>query len=304
MQEYLEQFLEMIMAEKGLSINSVLAYRRDLQDLDDFLKKHHKNSITQITQDEIREFIYELNKNGVSARSIARKISGIRGFFNFLLSESILKINPAQMIDIPKYSTPLPNILSVEEIENILSSCNGPEPEQIRLLAMIHLLYAAGLRVSELVGLKIINLALNRNTGELKNYITVTGKGGKERIVVINEIALEALRKYLEFRAFFQTEKNKNSIYLFPSSSDLGHMTRQNFAILLKKAAYDSGINPERVSPHVLRHSFASHLLAGGADLRVIQELLGHSDISTTQIYTHVQMDKLKDIVMQFHPLA
>ena len=164
-------------------------------------------------------------------------------------------------------------------------------------------LYATGLRVSELVSLKITNLSLNHVTGELKNYITIIGKGNKERLVIMNDSAIKAVKDYLGYREFF-IPLGKTSIYLFPSIAKQGYMTRQNFAILLKDAATNAGIDPMRVSPHVLRHSFASHLLAGGADLRVIQELLGHADISTTQIYTHVQINKLKDVMYKCHPLA
>jgi integrase/recombinase XerD len=304
MKQYISQFLEMILAEKGLSKNSAIAYKNDLMDFLCFLKTKHILEITSVTSDDVREFVYTLNKNQISSRSIARKISSIRSFYYFLIMENIAKENPAQLIDLPKYSTPLPTILSIEEIQKLIHSCSKNTPENIRLRAMIHLLYATGLRVSELVSLKNSNLSLNRNTGELKNHLTVCGKGNKERVVIINEIALASLKQYLEYQTFFLTEKNKNSLYLFPSNSSQGYMTRQNFAILLKNTALLSGINTDRISPHILRHSFASHLLAGGADLRVIQELLGHSDISTTQIYTHVQIDKLRDTIRQFHPLS
>jgi integrase/recombinase XerD len=169
---------------------------------------------------------------------------------------------------------------------------------------MISLLYASGIRVSELVSLKTTNLSINQATSVINNYISVTGKGAKERIVIINDVALKNLKEYLSYRTIFLPNPDKDKLYLFPSKSSFGHMTRQNFALLLKNTSVNAGLDPARISPHVLRHSFASHLLAGGADLRVIQELLGHSDISTTQIYTHVRHEKLKEVVEKHHPLS
>ena len=303
MNNYIEQFLEMLLAERGLSKNSAASYKKDLDDFTLYIKDHNITDSTTITIENIREFVHSLSKNNISSRSIARKLSAIRGFYSFLVRESIIEENPAQLIDLPKYAAPLPMMLSVEEIKLILSACDEHNPDNVRLTCMIHILYATGLRVSELVSLKITNLSLNQVTGELKNYITVIGKGNKERLVIMNDIAMRAVKDYLGYREFF-IPIGKNSLYLFPSLSKQGYMTRQNFALLLKNAATNVGIDPMRVSPHVLRHSFASHLLAGGADLRVIQELLGHADISTTQIYTHVQVHKLKDVMQQYHPLS
>ena len=300
MQNYIEQFLEMLQAERGLSKNSTMAYKKDLEDLVLFTKN---TDLAFIKVDTIREFVHALSKDSISSRSIARKLSAIRGFYNFLVNESIIDENPAQLIDLPQYSAPLPSMLALEEIKAIIDSCSERKPENIRLKCMLHILYATGLRVSELVSLKITNLSLNQSTGELKNYITVIGKGNKERIVMMNDMAVASIKDYLPYREFF-IPLGKTSMFLFPSSAKQGYMTRQNFAILLKNAASDASLDPERVSPHVLRHSFASHLLAGGADLRVIQELLGHADISTTQIYTHVQVDKLKDVMSKCHPLG
>lgn len=303
MNNHIDQFLEMLLAERGLSKNSASAYKKDLYDFTLYIKDHNITDPTMIAVDNIREFVHYLANNNVSSRSIARKLSAIRGFYSFLVRESIIEENPAQLIDLPKYAEPLPMMLSVEEIKLIISTCTERNPDNIRLKCMIHILYATGLRVSELVSLKITNLSLNQVTGELKNYIPVIGKGNKERMVIMNDIAMKAVKDYLEYREFF-IPVGKNSLYLFPSLSKQGYMTRQNFALLLKNAATNCGIDPGRLSPHVLRHSFASHLLAGGADLRVIQELLGHADISTTQIYTHVQVDKLKDVMNKCHPLS
>ena len=299
---YIEQFLEMLLAERGLSKNSAIAYRKDLQDFTLYLKIQNITNPLTVNAENIRAFVHDLSKHNIASRSIARKLSGVRGFYNFLINESLIKENPAQLIDLPKYSAPLPSILSIDEIKKMLAELAAKDPETIRLKCMIHLLYASGLRVSELVSMKITNLSINHTTGEMKNHIAISGKGNKERIVIINEIAMQALTEYLTLREFF-IPTGKSSFYLFPSESKQGYMTRQNFAILLKNTALNSGIDPAKVSPHVLRHSFASHLLAGGADLRVIQELLGHADISTTQIYTHVQVDKLKDVMLKCHPL-
>ena len=294
----------MMLAERGVAKNSALSYKRDICDFSDYLTHHRNIDIIKVTSEDVRDFIYQLSKNGLNPRSTARKISSIRSFYNFLISENLVKENPALLIDIPKYTAALPLMLSVGEIKQLIESCNSNNPENIRLNAMINLLYASGLRVSELVSLKITNLSINPATGDIKNYITIIGKGNKERVVIINAMALISIKKYLEYRNYFIKDKAKNTLYLFPSSSSHGYMTRQNFALLLKNAAISAGLDPEKISPHVLRHSFATHLLAGGADLRVIQELLGHADISTTQIYTHVQTDKLKEVIENFHPLS
>ena len=303
MHNYIEQFLTMLLAERGLAKNSIIAYKKDLDDFTAFAKTRNIHDLTTVSVDDIREFAYSLSKASISPRSLARKLSAVRGFYHFLVSESIIQQNPAQLIDLPKYGAPLPGMLSIVEIKALIDNCTGNNPENIRLKCMIHILYATGLRVSELVSLKVTNLSLNHTTNELKNYITVIGKGSKERIVMINNMAQAAIKDYLPYREFF-IPLGQTSIFLFPSSAKQGYMTRQNFALLLKNAAINSGIDPARVSPHILRHSFASHLLAGGADLRVIQELLGHADISTTQIYTHMQVDKLKDVMNKCHPLG
>lgn len=300
----IEQFLEMMLAERGVAKNSAISYSRDLNDFAAHMKKRGVEDLAKANADDIREFIYNLSKNDIGSRSIARKVSALRSFYNFLISESLIKENPASFIDLPKYKPPLLVMLSVEEIKALLNAIEGSKPEDIRLRAMISLLYASGLRVSELVSLKTTNLSINPTTSTINNYISVTGKGSKERMVIINDIALKNLQEYLQYRTIFIHNSTKDKLYLFPSKSSLGHMTRQNFALLLKNAAINASLDPERISPHVLRHSFASHLLAGGADLRVIQELLGHSDISTTQVYTHVRHEQLKEVVQKYHPLS
>jgi integrase/recombinase XerD len=296
---YLEPYLESFFAEKGASRNSVAAYKRDLLDFFTFMKTYQEEP-----NDEVRAFIRSLSNASISARSIARKLSAIRQFFDFLISEDLIETNPALMIDIPKFQQKLPNILRVEEIANLISHlAQDLSAEGIRMLAMVSLLYASGLRVSELVTLKIDDLvfehSLENGPKKLKNYFTIKGKGERERIVIINDTTRQSLQEYLKIRYIFST----NSRFLFPSRSNLGHMTRQNFAILLKNAAISSGIDYRKISPHILRHSFASHLLENGADLRVIQELLGHVDIATTQIYTHLQKSHLKKIIDECHPI-
>lgn len=301
---FLEQFLEMMLAERGIAHNSFIAYQKDMLDFDLYLKNQKITDPLSVTSDDIRSFIRYLSEHKIAPRSIARKISAIRSYYHFLISENLTTNNPAHLIDMPKYHNALPNILSVDDIRRLLEYGRADKsPENLRLLAMMHLLYASGLRVSELVSLKLANLSIDVLSGRINNYINIIGKGNKERIVIINEKALAAIASYLPFRTMFLTNK-QGGPYLFPSKSASGYMTRQNFALLLKQAALKCGLDSENISPHVLRHSFASHLLAGGADLRVIQELLGHADISTTQIYTHLEVEHLKKTIEQFHPAS
>lgn len=302
--QFTEQFLEMMLAERGIAKNSLLSYKRDLRDFQEFLTKI-KLTEFEVKDSDIDKFIAELAKSGISARSINRKISTLKTYFIFLISENYTDYNPVLIVDLPRYNSKLPEFLSISEIRILLKYCNqDTSPDGIRLNAMIHLLYASGIRVSELVSLKIIDITSGNDFSEIRKSFLIKGKGSKERIVVINEQARDALNQYLQIRDKFVIKQNpKSKIYFFPSSSAQGHMTRQNFALLLKRASLNSGLDPNIVSPHVLRHSFASHLLENGADLRVIQELLGHSDISTTQIYTHVQTNHLKKTLKEFHPL-
>lgn len=302
---YIEQFLEMTLAERGIAKNSLISYKRDLLDYKEFL---HKKKISELStsSDNIDQYIANLAQKNISARSINRKISTIKSYYNFLISENHTDYNPVLIVDLPKYNNKLPNILSITDIHSLLEFChNDTSPEGVRLSAMIHLLYASGLRVSELVSLKLIDITSGYSGLDVRTTFVVKGKGNKERIVVINNKAREALVEYLKIRELFCKDRSAGAKhYLFVSGASEGHMTRQNFALLLKQAALGSGLDPEIVSPHVLRHSFASHLLENGADLRVIQEFLGHSDISTTQIYTHVQTKHLKKTLQEFHPLG
>lgn len=302
---FITQFLEMLTAERGVAKNSIISYQRDLLDFRQFLSSNKLNELTANSQN-ISSFIQYLAQKKLSARSINRKLSTIKNYYNFLISENHTDTNPVILVDLPRYKPPLPSALSISEIKQLIDFCNhDSSPMGIRIKAMIYLLYASGLRVSELVSLKMSSILINKASGEIRKVFTVLGKGNKERAVVINDQAAKSLQEYLSVRGHFINPKlARSKLYLFPSLSAAGYMTRQNFAISLKQLALEAGLEPERVSPHVLRHSFASHLLEGGADLRTIQELLGHADIGTTQIYTHIQTEHIKKTLQQYHPLA
>jgi integrase/recombinase XerD len=293
--KFIEQFLEMMLAERGVAKNSVLSYKRDLKDFQEFLTKNRLTEL-EVKDSDISKFILELAKSGISPRSINRKISTLKSYFIFLVSENYTDYNPVLVVDLPRYNSKLPKFLSIDDIKTLLEYCKQDNtPDGIRLNAMIHLLYASGMRVSELVSLKMSDITSGSNCSTIRKSFLIKGKGSKERVIIINDQAKNALEKYLKIRNSFCLSKNsKSNSYFFPSHSTQGHMTRQNFALLLKKASLNSGLDPDSISPHILRHSFATHLLENGADLRVIQELLGHSDISTTQIYMHVQASHLK----------
>ena len=300
-----EEFLDMMLSERGISQNSYIAYKKDLLDYLSFIATI-SIEYEDASQADIRFYIQSLSKDGLNPRSIARKISSIKNFYKFLVSENIISSNPLIFINLPKYAKSLPNYLTVEEITKLLESLKiKPSIENIRLNAMISLLYSTGLRVSELVSLKLSDIPINKYTNKIQNSLTVSGKGSKERIVIINDNAVSSLQEYLKIRDYFINTKNfKSTQYLFSSKAKEGYMTRQNFAILLKNVGMEVGLDVNRVSPHTLRHSFATHLLSGGADLRVIQKLLGHTDISTTQIYTHVNSAELKKVIDRHHPLS
>lgn len=300
---FIEQFLETSLAERGIAQNTLLSYKRDLLDFSNYLTKCDKDEFNLAAVD-IDAYIRFLSENNISPRSIGRKISTLKSYYNFLISENHISYNPVLIIDLPKYYNKLPDILSVDEIAKLLEYCDKDESyEGIRFSAMIHLAYASGLRVSELVSIKLFEITVN-NATQIRKSFSIIGKGSKERIVVINDKAKKSLEDYLKIRENFCIGKSARARnFFFPSASSTGHMTRQNFALLLKKYTLEAGLDPEVVSPHVLRHSFASHLLEGGANLRIIQELLGHSDIGTTQIYTRVQTHRLKKVLKDFHPL-
>lgn len=298
---FIENFLEMLTSERGSANNTIEAYRLDLECLVEFIAS---KSIEELNLDDLRDFIIYLKKQGYSPRSINRKISAIKQFYQFLVSENLIEASPAIELELLKQPRNLPKMLQENEMDQLLDylSCKT-SPEDLRLNAMIVILYSSGLRVTELVTLKLNNFEYEN--GKISPIFKVIGKGNKERIAILNQQAINALSNYLEIRELFvPLKKIENYLWLFPSNSKEGHLTRNRFGQLLKEAALNAGINPEAVSPHVLRHSFATHLLTNGADLRSIQELLGHSSIATTQIYTHISNKQLKNIIEKFHPLG
>ncbi len=292
-----EAFLEMLAAERGAAVNTQLSYARDLEQLQDWLTTL---GTTPAAADEaaLRSYLGALSKAQVAPATAARRLSCLRQFYRFLFSEGVRQDDPTARLDSPRQARSLPKILSEEDVERLLAAAHAQDDaEGLRLAALIELLYATGLRVSELVGLP---LAAIRDGTEA---ILVRGKGGKERLVPLNDAARDALAAYLKVRPAFVGE-GLESRWLFPSRGEAGYLTRQRFAQLLKEIAMRAGIPRHKISPHVLRHAFASHLLAHGADLRSVQQMLGHADISTTQIYTHVLEERLKSLVANHHPLA
>ena len=294
---HLETFLELLLAERGAAENTIHAYRKDLEEFLRYCNTHSTDELNVDTKD-IRTYMATLLERGLSPATSARRLSSLKQFFQFLYAENIRFNDPTTIIDPPKQARTLPKILSEEEVSLLLDvAVKNVSPEGVRLKALLELLYATGMRVSELVSLPYNALPDNRE------IILVRGKGDKERLVPIGEPAKTALAKYKTVRQHY-LKKNQTSPWLFPSAAKQGHLTRQRFGQLLKELASAAGIDPVKVSPHVLRHAFASHLLAHGADLRVVQQMLGHADISTTQIYTHVLDERLKQLVAENHPLA
>lgn len=293
----LEGFLEMLLAERNAAANTLAAYRRDLEDAVAFLKPRGADLAAADTKD-LRGYLGALAAADLSPRTQARRLSALRQFYRFLVDDGQRKDDPSAALDAPKLGRPLPKLLSEDEMLAVIGACHGLDgAEGARLLAMVELLYATGLRVSELVRLPLA--AAMRD----QPFMTVTGKGGKERLVPLNPPAKAALTAYLAHRHGF-LGSDKVSPFLFPSRGKEGHLTRQRFGQLLKEIGLKAGLDPARISPHVLRHAFATHLLDHGADLRSLQKMLGHADIATTQIYTHVQEERLKSMVEAHHPLA
>jgi integrase/recombinase XerD len=296
-------FLDMLAAERGARPNTLAAYRSDLDDFSDYLNSTG-TSLSQAASDDIRGYLGDLARRGLQATSVARKLSAVRQLYRFLYAERYRTDDPAAIIEGPKRGRALPKTLSIAEVERlIVAARTAAENAQLstaerqraaRLHCLLELLYATGLRVSELVALPAS--AARRD----QRMLMVRGKGGKERMVPLNEAARQAMAGY---QALLKDTKYRDSSWLFPSFGQDGHLTRQHFARDLKDLAGRCGLRPDAVSPHVLRHAFASHLLQNGADLRVVQTLLGHSDISTTQIYTHILEERLKSLVRDLHPL-
>ncbi|MFC1460629.1 site-specific tyrosine recombinase XerD [Microvirga arabica] len=297
-------FLDMLAAERGASKNTLDAYRRDLDDYLSFLAEAgaQPDSATSAT---IRGFMASLEERGLKASSAARRLSAVRQFHKFLYVEGYAPADPTAAVSAPKRGRALPKVLSVAEVDRLLQVASegiahpqATPPERLRaarMTCLLELLYATGLRVSELI-------ALPKSAAKTRDrFLVVRGKGAKERLVPLTDAAKDAANTYL---ALLEEQKKATGPWLFPADSESGHLTRQAFARDLKAVAGAAGLRADKVSPHVLRHAFASHLLQNGADLRVVQELLGHSDISTTQIYTHVLDERLKSMVRDLHPLA
>ena len=284
-------------AERGASNNTRQAYQRDIADFSEWMSQHGR-SIEAATSDDIRGFLSALADRQLAASSSARKLSTLRQFFGFLQGDGHRSDNPTTIVDSPRQGRSLPKVLSEADVDRLLAATRTVKgPAGIRLTAMMELLYATGLRVSELVA-----LPLNAVTGN-RQFLLVTGKGNKERLVPITGEARAAVDAYLEIWLMFVPD-GKRSNYLFPSRGKAGHITRRRFAQMLSDLAPGAGLHHHQVSPHILRHAFASHLLANGADLRLVQQMLGHADISTTQIYTHVLDARLKNLVNDMHPLS
>jgi len=293
MNDLIDQFLNYMRVERGVSENTIEAYGRDLRGLADFVEKEGA-SCKKIDINILTNYITYLSER-LSRRSLARNISAIRTFFKFLVLEGVIQENPARFLEVPKVSKTLPGILNEHEIELLLNQPSASTPIGIRDKAMIELLYATGVRVSELVHLKISDVDLN------VGYIKVKGKGAKERFVPIGEKAVSVLKEYIE-KARSKFDKKRGSPYLFLNNRGKP-FSRQGFWKMLKSYAKKAGIK-KRITPHIIRHSFATHLIKNGADLRSVQMMLGHSDISTTQIYTHVDRSYLKEVYNRCHPRA
>jgi integrase/recombinase XerD len=294
---HIETFLEMMAAERGASLNTLASYRRDLERFAAFMAARGLAPEAAVAED-LSAFLVAEHRAGLSPRTAARRLSVLRQFHRFMFREGIRSLDPSAAIESPRQGRSLPKVLSEAEVERLLEQVRDTEgPAGLRLTALIELLYATGLRVSELVGLPLAAVARD------PRVLVVRGKGGRERMVPLSEVARQALRDYLGVRRRFVTGGGESK-WLFPSRGASGHLTRHRLGQLLKRLAIDAGLAPEKVSPHVLRHAFASHLLDHGADLRSVQKMLGHADISTTQIYTHVLNERLKSLVRDHHPLA
>lgn len=293
MLDFINSFLEMMIAERGASKNTIQAYKTDLLQ---FIKFREKK-VLRYRKEDIKEFMALLNSQNLSPRTQARKLSSIKEFFKFLYSENEISKNPAESVDAPNIGKSLPKYLSIEDIELLISEAkSNTEFYSVRSWVMLEILFATGVRISELVELKSTNVNINQK------HILVRGKGNKERMIPISKRAVDAINIYSKIRGVFC--KKRESQWFFPSFSTSGHITRDAFFKNLKKIAANCGIPLSKVSPHILRHSFASLLVAKDANLRSVQQMLGHSDISTTEIYTHIMDERLEKTVSNFHPLA
>ena len=298
-----DAFLEMLVATRGSSLATSDSYRRDLDDFFAYASQHQQDMLT-LGHGEISDYLADLSNRAMAPATLSRRRSALTQWFKFLISERLITENPVLLARGPKRTRTLPKLLTREEVQRLITAAHSDNTlEASRLNALMELIYASGMRVSELVTLTLQHIQRNPKSRQIQPFFLITGKGNKDRIVPLHQTALHALQAYLAVRDQF-LPKNRESKFLFPSHSKQGHLTRQRFGQLLKELCVAAAIDPTRCSPHTLRHSFATHLLEGGADLRVIQELLGHSDIATTQIYTHVADSRLVSIMNSKHPLA
>jgi integrase/recombinase XerD len=292
---YIKGYTSYLKLERSLSVNSVSSYTEDVEKLANFFSQQH-TSVTpeKVTLEILREFVEWVNESGLSGRSQARILSGIKSFFKYLILENVIQDNPALLLESPRIGRKLPDTLSIEEIDSLIGVIDLSKPEGTRNKAMLETLYGCGLRVSELTGLKISNYFPEIG------YIKITGKGNKERMVPIGGTAVKCIRFYLEgVRVHFQPQRGSEDILFLNKRG--GKLSRVMVFTLIKQLAELAGVK-KKISPHTFRHSFATHLINGGADLRAVQEMLGHESITTTEIYTHIDRDYLRDSIIQFHP--
>ncbi|KJV69252.1 tyrosine recombinase [Candidatus Neoehrlichia procyonis] len=304
-QYFLDIFFESLIAEKYVSFNTYKSYKVDLLGLCKFLDDNKLN-ITNASVESLRLYVRFLYNKKYRASSIARKISAIKSLYKFLYSDRTINYNPAMYLDTLKISSSLPKILSVDEIGKLLKTAGSDDsPEGKRMNAIINILYSSGIRVSELthLGFYEIDSVLKEQHSEVK-YLIIRGKSGKERLVLLNATAVDSIKEYVKIRKLFITKKNVDSQWLFPGAKFDQCITRQRIGQLLKELANKSGMDSDIVSPHKVRHSFATHLLNNGSNIVFIQKMLGHSNLSTTQIYTYVANDRLRDVLLKYHPLA
>lgn len=294
MDDELKLFIQYLTVEQGFSSNTITAYKTDIKKLIQYANQNEVFKINDISYELLKSFMQEERKQGISPSTSARRLASLKAFFAFLVDEKYVEKNPVEVLSASKKAQHLPRILSVEEIELLLEQPDLTTTEGLRDRAMIEMLYATGMRVSELVGLDCQHINLKTN------YIICFGKRSKERLIPIGDIALEYISKYLDVRPLLLKDKEEQALFL---SSQANRLSRQSFWLSLKKYAKKANINKE-ITPHTLRHSFATHLLENGADLRVVQEMLGHVDISTTQIYTHLTKKHLREIYDKTHPRA
>lgn len=299
-QHHIDAFLEMLSAERGTALNTIDAYRRDLVAISVFLKSKVA-SLSKAQASDLRSYLSHADKMKLAKSTVARRLSAVRQFYKFLYTEGVRQDDPTTTIEMPRADKRLPGVLRESDVTALLETAAlAKDADGLRLRCLVEMLYATGVRVSELVTLRMTSLQTERR------LLQVVGKGNKERVVPLSQAAIEALEDYLEVRDRFLAKRQQggDNVWVFPSRSAQGHLTRHRFAQLLKGLAARSGLNAADISPHVLRHAFATHLLNHGADLRSVQKMLGHADITTTQIYTHIQEERLRATVNDHHPLA